>query len=114
MRKEFAVSAKNKFQLDLTKVLTEAIEVQSMTRSVVAWNSNGLFKDKADLEEACRVMGKAPIAVRWVDINKGGSNNPNHRSRLVAKDIRKKGEDTEDLLLELRDKEKSYENESRR
>ena len=31
--------------------------------------------------------GKKPIAVRWVDVNKGDDENPNYRSRLVAKEI---------------------------
>ena len=31
--------------------------------------------------------------MRWVDTNKGDDDEPNCRSRLVAKDIRKRGED---------------------
>ena len=34
------------------------------------------------------VTGKAPIKVRWVDVNKGDDDKPNHRSRIVAKEIR--------------------------
>ena len=37
--------------------------------------------DKVDINEAWNVTGKAPIAVRWVDINKGDSRAPNYRSR---------------------------------
>ena len=33
------------------------------------------------------VTGKTPIAVRWIDINKGDSALPNYRSRLVAKEF---------------------------
>ena len=33
--------------------------------------------------------GKAPIGVRWVDINKGDKVHPEYRSRLVAKEINK-------------------------
>ena len=40
-----------------------------------------------DLKESWDETGKAPIAVRWVDINKGDSSNPNYRSRLVAKEF---------------------------
>ena len=43
--------------------------------------------EKVDISEAWAETGKAPIAVRWVDINKGDSNNPNYRSRLVAKEF---------------------------
>ena len=35
------------------------------------------------------VTGKAPIDTRWIDINKGGTQNPNYRSRLVAKEIKR-------------------------
>ena len=38
-------------------------------------------------------MGKRPIGVRWVDANIGDDDKPNYRSRFVAKDIRKRGED---------------------
>ena len=43
-------------------------------------------------EEAFRRAGKAPISVKWVDTNKGDDEQPNYRSRLVAREIRKKGE----------------------
>ena len=38
-------------------------------------------------------MGKAPISVRWVDVSKGHDENPNYRSRLVAREIRRYGEE---------------------
>ena len=31
--------------------------------------------------------GKAPIGVRWIDVNKQDEDNPLYRSRLVAKDF---------------------------
>ena len=33
------------------------------------------------------MMGKPPISVKWVDVNKGDDLNPNYRSRLVAREI---------------------------
>ena len=50
------------------------------------------FKSKGvyyyDTNDNCILMtGKKPIAVRWVDVNKGDDENPNYRSRLVAKEI---------------------------
>ena len=40
-------------------------------------------------EAECRAAtGKGPIAVRWIDINKGDTVNPNYRSRLVAKEYK--------------------------
>ena len=43
--------------------------------------------------EAWDRTGTRPIGVRWVDTNKGDDDEPNCRSRLVSKDIRKRGED---------------------
>ena len=44
-------------------------------------------------EEAWRVKGRPPITVRWVDVNKGDDENPEIRSRLVARQIRGCNED---------------------
>ena len=49
---------------------------------------------KVPREEAYRRAGKAPITVKWVDTNKGDDESPNYRSRLVAREIRRKGEDS--------------------
>ena len=40
--------------------------------------------EKVDVAESWKETGKAPIAVRWVDINKGDTKEPNYRSCLVA------------------------------
>ena len=45
------------------------------------------------VDECRRVTGKAPVTVRWVDVNKGDDVNPNIRSRLVARQIRQAGEE---------------------
>ena len=42
--------------------------------------------------EAYERMGKPPITVKWVDVNKGDDDVPNYRSRLVAREIRLPGE----------------------
>ena len=42
---------------------------------------------KVPIEECMRETGNKPIGHRWVDIDKGDRNNPNYRSRLVAKEI---------------------------
>ncbi len=49
---------------------------------------------KRSRDEAFANQGKAPITVKWVDVNKGDDDNPNYRSRLVAREVRRKGEDT--------------------
>ena len=43
---------------------------------------------KVDREQCFRDTGKPPIKLRWVDINKGDETKPNHRSRIVAKEIK--------------------------
>ena len=43
--------------------------------------------------EARRITGRPPITVRWVDVNKGDNEQPNIRSRLVARQIRQAGEE---------------------
>ena len=43
---------------------------------------------KVDVAEAWRETGQAPIAVRWVYINKGDEASPNYRSRLLAKEFK--------------------------
>ena len=43
---------------------------------------------KVDREQCYRDTGKPPIKLRWVDINKGDEGKPNHRSRIVAKEIK--------------------------
>ena len=49
--------------------------------------------DKVSVEECMKATGRKPIGLRWVDINKGDSTQPNCRSRLVAKEL--KGNDTD-------------------
>ena len=44
---------------------------------------------KVPVAKAWSATGKKPIGVRWVDINKGDEFEPNYRSRLVAKEIKK-------------------------
>ena len=40
------------------------------------------------LSECLEVTGKKPTKVRWVDVNKGDTDSPNVRSRIVAKDFK--------------------------
>ena len=48
---------------------------------------------KKPRSDARRYMGKPPISVRWIDVNKGDDLNPEYRSRLVAREIRRFGEE---------------------
>ena len=36
--------------------------------------------------------GKNPITLKWVDVNKGDEENKRYRSRLVVREIKKKGQ----------------------
>ena len=48
---------------------------------------------KVPISECIRVTGKNPIGSKWIDINKGDKTNPNYRSRLVAKEIKRGASD---------------------
>ena len=45
------------------------------------------FYEKVPIAECHKKTGKDPIAIRWIDINKGDNQSPNYRSRLVAREI---------------------------
>ena len=42
------------------------------------------------ITECHAFTGKQPIATRWVDVNKGDENDPEYRSRCVAKKIHRR------------------------
>ena len=44
--------------------------------------------DVVDVEECWRVTGRAPIAAKWIDTNKGSEASPKYRSRFVAREIK--------------------------
>ena len=44
--------------------------------------------EKVPIEECWKSTGRAPVKIKWVDINKGDSVNHDYRSRLVAKEIK--------------------------
>ena len=45
---------------------------------------------KVPLADAWFYTGKGPIGTKWVDVNKGDEKDPEYRSRLVAKEIKRK------------------------
>jgi hypothetical protein len=57
----------------------------------------GLYT-KVSLGECWARTGKAPITTKWVDVNKGSSQCPDIRCRLVARDFKSKGEGARDDL----------------
>ena len=44
--------------------------------------------DKVPMKMCWDETGRAPIGVRWVDVNKGDKTSPNYRSRLVAMEFK--------------------------
>ena len=66
--------------------LNPALMVAARKEEIKYFREMGVY-EKVNLKECWDSTGKAPIAVRWVDINKGDSMNPNYRSRLVAKEF---------------------------
>ena len=57
--------------------------------------------EKRPLSEAFQVTGRRPIAVRWLDTDKGDPTKPNFRSRLVVKDIKAAKAESEQLPQNL-------------
>ena len=57
------------------------------------FHSKGVWSMRS-MQEAWKLTGRPPISVRWVEVNKGDDDNPNYRSRLVAREIRMAGEDS--------------------
>ena len=51
------------------------------------FNSMGVY-EYATIGECYKMTGKQPIGTRWIDVNKGDSQRPNYRSRLVAKEYK--------------------------
>ena len=49
----------------------------------------GLFQE-VDITECLEMTGRPPISTRWVDVNKGSTESPDVRCRLVARDFKPK------------------------
>ena len=83
---------------DLTgDVLDPEMMKKARKEEIEYFRQMGVY-DKVEIEESFKITGKAPIAVRWVDVNKGDSTSPKYRSRLVAKefDVKVVGEEARD------------------
>ena len=63
----------------------DAKEVQRARLKEMAYVQGKKVWDKIDRQEALR-NGWPVVATRWIDINKGDEQQPNYRSRLVAKE----------------------------
>ena len=77
----------------LDPALTKAARAEEMQEAV----RMGVWT-QVDMSECVRVTGKKPIPTRWVDIDKGDSLHPLHRSRLAAKEL-KRGDTNFELFV---------------
>ena len=62
-------------------------QVQKARREAIEYVRKMNLYDKVPITECRARIGKVPIIVRWIDINKGDAANPQYRSRLVAREI---------------------------
>ena len=76
------------FKDDLTgQVLHDEMVRAARVTELTYFNTKGVWK-KVPKARAKAASGRAPISVRWVDVNKGDDLNPNYRSRLVARQLK--------------------------
>ncbi len=64
-------------------------KVREARKEEIAYFREREVYEKVSLDECWRMTGCAPIGVKWVDINKGDTQNANYRSRLVAMEFRR-------------------------
>ena len=77
-----------RYRDDLTgQVLKDELVLKARMVELEFFHSKGVWI-KVPVSDARRSTGKAPISVRWVDVNKGDEANPNYRSRLVARQMK--------------------------
>ena len=94
------ILAWNKAHQQAAKVIRDAISGQPLDPSMVHaamklemeyFESKQVWQKVPRSEALAR--GKKPISTRWIIVNKGDDDSPNIRARLVAREIRKAGED---------------------
>ena len=72
--------------------LDEGLCRAARKKEIDYFKSKGVWEIRS-VNEARAKMGRSPISVRWVEVNKGDDQTPNIRSRLVAREIRTAGQD---------------------
>ena len=76
------------FKDDLTgQVLNDAMVREARAKELAYFGSKSVW-EKVSKQTARAQGGRAPISVRWVDVNKGDDLCPNYRSRLVARQLK--------------------------
>ena len=66
----------------------DPVLVRQARKEEIAEIHNYKVYEKRPIKECLEVTGKKPMAIRWVDTNKGDLENPEYRSRIVAKDLK--------------------------
>ena len=72
---------------DVSGAQLDPKQVQRARQEEIDYVRKMKLYEKVPIAECRRKIGKSPISVRWIDINKGDTTNPNYRSRLVAREI---------------------------
>ena len=78
---------------DLTKQELPTLLVKAARKKELDYFCSKCVWRKVPIAEAHRIAGRPPISVRWVDVIKGDNEEPDIRSRLVARQIRGANED---------------------
>jgi len=77
-----------KYKDDMTgQPLIDSLVHEARRRELEYFGSKGVWT-KVSRKLAYDRTGRAPITVRWVDVNKGDDDNPRYRSRLVARQLK--------------------------
>lgn len=74
---------------DVSGEALDPAKVKEARREELAYFRSMGVCEKVPIEMAIKETGRKPIAVRWIDINKGDNDNLVYRSRLVAKEFSK-------------------------
>lgn len=71
----------------------ETSKVLAARAEEMAWIEKQGIYVVVDEQECWDETGKPPITLKWVDKNKGDDSRPNYRSRLVVREVKKKGQE---------------------
>ncbi|CAE7245381.1 unnamed protein product [Symbiodinium sp. CCMP2592] len=80
----------------ITGAQLDADHVERARAEELQWVRKQEVYRKVRLEQCYEDTGRAPITLKWLDRNKGDASNPNYRSRLVVREV-KKSSRTDDL-----------------
>ena len=69
------------------EALSPAMVVAARKEEIKYFHDMKVYK-KVPRAKCFEATGKAPISVRWIDVNKGDTSAPNYRSRLVAREYK--------------------------